>query len=659
MSLFAAMPNLLGPMTSGSAHDRVPDGRASGTPEQVRNDLAAPPGEEKTLHKVSDLLKYAAYASPNRFRPRVAVIAETALGELGKRVRRRTRAPESLARQLLSIAEVQVAVRRVAALIARGVAPGEVFAAVTAEVGRLLDADNTSMIRYDPDRAGTVVGAWTSTGAAGPVSVGSRVELGGRNLAMLVSETGQPASADADASGEAADLARWWGIRSAVGVPISVEGRLWGLISAVSTSERPLPADSAVRLAGFTELVATAVANAQARLELRGCAEEQAALRRVATLVARAAPPGEVLSAVAAEVGRLLHADQANVVRYDPDRAATVVGAWSDAAAAVPVGIPVGLGGRNVTTLVFETGQPARIDDYADASGPVADIARAWSAHGAVGVPIGVEGRLWGVMVVVSTHAQPLPADTEARLAGFTELAATALANAEAQAALAASRARIVAAADAARRGIERDLHDGAQQRLVSLALQLQAAQTAVPPGADELAARLDELMVESTSALDELRELARGIHPAILAERGLPPALKTLARRSAVPVELDVRADRRLPEPIETATYYLVAEALTNAVKHAQASVIYVEVDIADGADAAGEVLRVCVRDDGCGGAHPAGGSGLVGLKDRVEALGGRLGVQTAPGAGTAVRAELPLGTAAADCAPVAAPRR
>jgi signal transduction histidine kinase len=241
---------------------------------------------------------------------------------------------------------------------------------------------------------------------------------------------------------------------------------------------------------------------------------------------------------------------------------------------------------------------------------------------------------------------EPLPADTEARLAGFTELVATALANAESQAALTASRARIVAAADHARRRIERDLHDGAQQRLVSLAIQLQAAQAAVPPEAGELAAQLDELAAEAAATLDELRKLAHGIHPAALAHGGLRPALRALARRCTVQVELDLRVDRRLAEPIEIAVYYLVAEALTNAAKHAHASLVHVQIDIARGD--AGEVLRVCVHDDGRGGAEFGGGSGLVGLKDRAEALGGWLRVHSAPGAGTTVQAELPLAPSA-----------
>jgi signal transduction histidine kinase len=413
----------------------------------------------------------------------------------------------------------------------------------------------------------------------------------------------------------------------------------------VSIHAEPLPADIEGRLAGFTELVATAIANAQARMELRGYAEEQAALRRVATLVARAAPPQEVFAAVTAEVGRVLDAGVASMSRYDPDGAAMVLGLWTGTGTPLPVqiGTRVELGGRNVTTLVFHTRRPARIDDYADASGAwAAEVARKMGVRSSVGAPISVEGRLWGVMIVSSMREEPLAVQAEARLAAFTELVATAVANAQAQAALTASRARIVAAADTTRRRIERDLHDGAQQRLVCLALQLRTAQAAMPPELGELRAQLDFLATEATGTLDELRQLARGIHPPALARGGLCPALKALARRSAVPADLDIRVDGRLPEQIEIAAYYVVSEALTNAAKHAQASNVHIEVLIVEG-DGDG-VLRVRVRDDGRGGADLSGGSGLVGLKDRVEALGGALSVQTAPGAGSCVQAELPL---------------
>jgi signal transduction histidine kinase len=384
--------------------------------------------------------------------------------------------------------------------------------------------------------------------------------------------------------------------------------------------------------------LAVSLDNAQLYAGYRRIAGEQAALRRVATLVAGAAPPQEVFAAVAEEVGRLLAADFAVLVRYDPSDTLEVVGTWTStgAPAPTPVGGRVPLGGRNVTTLVWRTGRPARIDYDGAISGAIGQAAtRVWGVRSSVGVPVSAEGRLWGAMVVAFTHPEHLPADTESRLAGFTELVATTIANAEAQAEVTASRARVVAAADQARRRIERDLHDGTQQRLVSLALKLRAAQAAAPP---ELGGQLDEAVTEATGALEELTEIARGIHPAILAERGLGAALKALARRSPILVDLQVRAGERLPEEVEVSAYYVVAEALTNAAKHSGASAISVEVETA------GQALRVAVRDDGSGGADLARGTGLAGLKDRVEALGGRILLDSQSGAGTRLQAEFPL---------------
>jgi signal transduction histidine kinase len=534
------------------------------------------------------------------------------------------------------IAEEQAALRRVATLVARAAPPEEVFATVAAEAGRLLGADHATLSRDESDGTVRVVASWSGTA----IPVGTRVSLGGRNVHTLVVRTGRAARLDdyADVSGVAGRVAREFGIRATVAAPVSVAGRLWGVLTVASTHGRPLPADTEARLAGFAELAATAVANAQAREELCGFADEQAALRRVATLVARATPPNEVFAAVAEEAGRLLGADHGTMSRYDPDGAATLVGTWSGTGTAIPVGTRVWLEDRNAHTLVFETGRPARFDDYGGATGVAAKIAREFSVRASVAVPVSVAGSPWGAMTVATTR-EPLPADTEARLAGFAELAATAIANAEAQAALAASRARIVATADATRRRIERDLHDGAQQRLVSLALQLRTAQSATPRGAGELARQLDGVAAGLAEALEELRKIARGLHPAILAESGLRPALETLARRSAVPVELDVRVEGRLPEPVEIAAYYAVAEALTNVAKHARASAAEVQVEIGQG------VLHVRVRDDGRGGAGFGRGSGLVGLKDRVEALGGRIRLDNPPGAGTALDIVLPLG--------------
>jgi signal transduction histidine kinase len=541
--------------------------------------------------------------------------------------------------ELRGFADEQAALRRVATLVARASLPEEVFAAVTEEAGRVLDADHATMNRYDPGGARTVVAAWSSTGPTFPV--GNRIGLGGGNVPTMVSQTGRAARindyAGDDASGPIAEAVSAFGLRAAVGVPVSVEGRLWGVMIVGSWAE-PLAADTEARLAGFTELAATAIASAQARMELRGFADEQAALRRVATLVARAAAPAEVFASVTEEAGRLLHADYATMNTYGPDGTSRVVAGWDSTGAVFPVGTQAMLGGQNVSTLVFQTGRAARIDDYAGASGPVADTAREFGFGAAVGVPVGVEGRMWGVMVVASRE-EPLPAGTEARLAGFTELAATAIANAEAQAALTASRARIVTTADQTRRRIERDLHDGAQQRLVSLVLQLREARTTVPSGAGELAQQLEHAVADVTGVLEELRETARGLHPAILAEGGLRPALAALARRSAVPVRLDVQVAGRLPEQAEIAGYYVAAEALTNTAKHAHATTVDVQVTASE------DLLRVRVSDDGLGGADFARGSGLIGLRDRTEALGGEICLHSPPGAGTVLEIALPLG--------------
>ena len=441
------------------------------------------------------------------------------------------------------VAGEQAALRRVATLVARGASPEEVFAAVTEEAGRLLGANHAVVARYDRDAARTVVGSWSSTGPAFPV--GRRIRLGGRNVPTLVFQTQQTARIDdyRAASGPVAEAVREFGLRATVGVPVSVEGQLWGVM-AVGSRAGPLPAGTEARLAGFTELAATAIANAQARVELRGYAEEQAALRRVATLVADAASPEKVLAAVTEEAGRLLHADYATTNRYSPDGAVTVVSSWCSAGTAFPVGSRWSLGGRNLHTMILQTGRPARIDDHTNAPGPINETVRELGVRAVVGVPVSVEGQLWGVMAVGS-RAGPLPGGTETRLARFTELAATAIANAEAQAALTASRARIVATADATRRRIERNLHDGAQQRLVALALNLRAAQATAPPRTGE---QLGQLATGLDGVLEELREIARGLHPAVLADGGLRPALKTLARRSPIPAQLDIEVNRRLP---------------------------------------------------------------------------------------------------------------
>jgi PAS domain S-box-containing protein len=538
--------------------------------------------------------------------------------------------------------EAQTALRRVATLVARRARPEEVFAAVTEEVGKVFSAEYAGLNRYESDgRQATVVALWGRTGTPVPAG-GSHQILGGRNLNTMVFETGACARIDgsAEASGALGLTGREFGIGSSVGAPVIVDGRLWGMMSIYTTPDHPLPAETEERLADFTELLATALANAETRAGVARLAEEQAALRRVATLVARGAAPEDVFAAVTEEVAQLLAMEFALMGRYEPDNAVRFVGGWGtvgDPTSNV-VGRRWSLGGNNVSTMVARTGRAARVDDPADGSEPLDVFIRSTGVRSSVGTPLLVEGRLWGVVIAGSTTELPLPADTEARLASYTELLATAIANAESRAALAASRARVVAAADDTRRRIERDLHDGIQQRLVSLGLELRVAQTAVPPELGELERDLSRVAEGLASAFDELREISRGIHPAILSEGGLVPALKALSRRSTLPVELRVQLERRLPEQVEVAAYYVVSEALTNAAKHARASVVTVELDASD------ELLRAAIRDDGIGGANPRRGSGLVGVSDRIEALGGAVGLTSPAGNGTTLLIEIPL---------------
>jgi signal transduction histidine kinase len=539
--------------------------------------------------------------------------------------------------ELARLAVEQAALRRVATLVAAGAPPAEVFDAVTGEVAALIPADASALTRFEAEGTFTPLSGWAIEG--GQKHVGRRFERAG-TVSGLIFETGRPGRLEkyAEAPGEASAVARELGWRSAVGAPITVAGRLWGALIVVSKSEQPLPPETEGRLVEFTELVATAIANSQAHQELARLADEQAALRRVATLAAQGATPGEVFKAVSAEVAPLVGGDAAAITRYEADGTFMAVGGWVSSGGFPVTGMHLPLEG-SVSGLILETRCPSRIDSFEGQPGETAAVMLDLGWRSAIGAPISVEGHLWGVLVVYSKKAEPLPADTERRLGQFTQIVATAIANTESRAELEASRARIVATADATRRQIERDLHDGAQQRLVSLALQLRAAQSAAPRGAGELVRQLDGVATGLAEAIEELSEIARGLHPAILAEGGLRPALKALARRSAVPVELGVQVEGRLPQPVEIAAYYAVAEALTNVAKHARASAAEVQVEIGQ------DVLHVRVRDDGHGGAGFGRGSGLVGLKDRVEALGGRIRLDNPPGAGTALDIVLPLG--------------
>jgi signal transduction histidine kinase len=492
------------------------------------------------------------------------------------------------------------------------------------------------MSRYEPGDVQHVVAAWPPD--RGHLGIGTRLPVSGEDtLAGRVRASLRPTRVDdwSDVSGEVATEVRRLGVRASVACPIVVAGELWGVM-IVDSRTAPLPEGTESRLERFTELVATAVANSEARVELHRLAEEQAALRRVATLVARESAPADLLEAVAFEVGRLLDASLARVLRYEPDGTGTIVAAWGELALH-PTGTVLPLEGDGVAARVLRTGRSARMDGYETAEGTIATTLRELGVRSSVGAPIVAEDRLWGVVVASSTHDTLLPLDGETRIAEFTELVATAIANASGREALAASRARVVAAADEARRRVERNLHDGAQQQLIGLALQLRIAVARLPPGQDALAAQLNELLASVNGVHTELQEISRGLHPAVLSTAGLEPALGALARRSPVPVELEVSTTARFPEPIEVAAYYVASEALANAAKHGQATGVTVQLCERDGR------VELEIRDDGVGGADPANGSGLIGLRDRVEAVDGTIEVTSPHGAGTTLLARLP----------------
>jgi PAS domain S-box-containing protein len=531
--------------------------------------------------------------------------------------------------------EEQAALGRVATLVAGGAAPEQVFSAVVEEASSLLGFERIELVRYDGDTTGTVMAA----SGDHPFPAGSAWSLDDPSVMAAVARTASAARIDdyGTLEGEIASAARSAGFRSAIGAPVTVEGRLWGAIIAISTDPEPIPERSEARLAQFTELVATAVANAESRDALALLADEQAALRRVATLVAEGSEPAAVFSSVGKEISRMLGAPMSAVGRFE---------SGADGTSLVIVGIGTGdaieTGSRwrpedlPPVARVLTTERSVRMDEIDwSAGGPVAEVATQVGVVSIVASPIFVEGRLWGVMTACDTKL--LPAEAELRLEKFSELIATAIGNAETSAELAASRRRIVTAGDEARRRIERDLHDGIQQRLIALSFRARAM-TRKPPA--ELPAVAEELSEDIKDVTDELREVSRGIHPTILTEAGLGPALRALARRSDIPIHADVRVHERLPEPIEAAAYYIVSEALTNVAKHAHANAVELSARRKKG------FLTLEVRDDGVGGVDLGRGSGVVGLTDRAEALGGTISIVSPPNEGTTLSVRLPIAT-------------
>lgn len=374
-------------------------------------------------------------------------------------------------------------------------------------------------------------------------------------------------------------------------------------------------------------------------LRLQALAREQSALRRVELLVARDEEPERVFEAVCEEVGGVLGVQTVNLVRFEDSGTATVVGVWADRdAPEFPMASDLPLDGHTVAPLILRSGRPARVDSYDGLEDELAQRLRVVGIRSAVGAPIVVAGQLWGAVIAASGRTHDLPADAEERITGFAQLITDALASADAREQLAASRARILQAGYEERRRLGRDLHDGAQQALVSAVINLQLAQKRWDREPARARVLVDTALEHAHTAMGELRDLASGIHPSVLTDRGLVAAIETLASRSPVPVELEADLDGRLPMPVETTAYFVVAEALTNMAKYARASHAVVGVQVADGR------LEVDVRDDGVGGADASAGSGLRGLADRLSALQGALHVCSPAGGGTHVHAQIAL---------------
>jgi GAF domain-containing protein len=537
------------------------------------------------------------------------------------------------------LAREQAALRRVATLVAHEAPQAEVFTAIAEEIGQLLGTEENRVMRYEDDRSAVVVAS--SGEVEETFAIGFHLPLEGQNAVSRVFQTRRPVRIDdyETASGPVADDARSIGIRCAVATPIVVEGRLWGAMVTGTTKDEPLPPETESRLGKFTDLMATAIANAEARTEVERLAEEQASLRRVATLVAEGAAPTAVLDAVVAEMEALLDADQVALNRFEAGDEITVLAHRGLDVARTPVGTRMSLQGENVTATVRHTARPARRENYDGAPGPLAELARATGLRSSVAAPIVVDGRLWGIITASWKDTQSPAAGIEERMAQFAELLDSAIANADSRDQLTASRARLLTAADEARRRVVRDLHDGAQQRLVHTIIKLKLAQRASREQDGQADALIGEALEHAEQGNAELRELAHGILPAVLTRGGLRAGVDTMVTRVDLPVEVDVSAER-FPAEIEASAYFIVSEALTNVVKHAHAERAEVRASAEDG------ILHVAIRDNGIGGADP-GGPGLVAIGDRVTALGGRLEIESPAGGGTLLAATLPLSAA------------
>jgi PAS domain S-box-containing protein len=522
-----------------------------------------------------------------------------------------TRLKEDLRR----LADEQAALRHVATLVAKGASPREVFSAVAEGVARVLEVPGINMVQFDQESGATKIAGWGTA----PLDVGSHWNLDDPSIMALLADGGHPARIDnyEETRGEFATIASKAGIKSGIGAPILVDGASWGAIIAYSAGPERFPDNAESRLLRFTELVATAISNVQARDRLNDLVEEQTALRRVATLVASATDPQHVFQLACAEACRLLGGNQGIVVHYTPEGHPEVRGTSQDLAQE-----RVSLGSRSLAGVIQRTGTSGRIRPSGEPGCQV-------------GAPVLVEGVLWGALIVDAGHV--LPAASESTVTRFAELVATSVANERTRSQLLSSRARIVTAGDQARRRIQRDIHDGAQQRIVASVIDLQLADERFESQPESARTRLNSALQSLQAGLEELRELSAGLHPRILTRGGLHAAVDALAARCQLPVSLAVPARRYSPQ-LEAAAYFVVAESLVNVAKHSRATRADVKVEESDGE------LLISIGDDGVGGADPDNGTGLRGLADRAEALGGHLHIQSIEGKGTLLTASIPL---------------
>jgi signal transduction histidine kinase len=534
--------------------------------------------------------------------------------------------------ELRRLVEEQTALRRFATLVAEGASEVDLIAAITSEVARLFEGHTANTMRWEGDTI-RVIGDWVEQEVR-PGYTGRVFTFGGDTITARIVSSGSPARIDSveDLNTDFA-RERWaeLGIHASIGAPIIVDGKVWGVITTSRrTPDDPFPLGAEHRLGDFAALVAQAISNSEARRQVASLLEEQAALRRVATLVAAGRPQPEVLESVTREAGLLYNASAVNLVKWEGVHdEVVVVAAWSDGTEpSVGPGALYHPAPGSASLRVLETGLPCRTEETSPELGDRFVIA----------APVIVNARLLGALTAHRPGEDPFPAGAEIRLRNFSDLAAQSIANEQAHEEMRASRARIMRAADAAREKLERNLHDGAQQRLVAVSISLRLALSKLAESPTEAHSLLSAASDELTQAMEELRELARGIHPSVLTERGLGPAIQVLASRAPLPVTVENELDERLPSSVEAAAYYVVSESLTNVAKYAEASQVAVRVCCQNG-DAHVEVV-----DDGIGGADASRGTGLRGLADRVEALDGQLGVESPSSGGTRVWAKIPL---------------